>query len=825
MTGKTKNPLHYIEEASVRTAFLVTVCAIIVTIAACSGGPADFTAGNLGLRIDKRGAVSAITDTKTKAGYIYEGEASPLLALRIGGVITAPDAMRYDAKTGGMKLSYGTVTATVSVEVKKTHIVFELVSVEPAGAADIALWGPYRTTVKGTIGETVGVVRNGTFAFGIQSLNPKTIGGYPNEESDVMPSYNIFDENDYSDIGADKDNKVLYRGDTAKLADYGSDVQAYCRDRSRERVIANWSHDRYVAPAFDDGGIIGSKIALFGCPPGEALATIGAIETAEGLPHPMIDGEWGKTAPKATASYIIMPFGKDTIGAAIAITKQAGLEYLYHPDPFASWGHFTLKPEFFPDGTASLKQCVDAAGAEGVRLGVHTLSDFITTNDAYVTPVPDTRLARVGSSTLSAGIGPEAKDIPVEDPGFFNQMKNNTLKTVVIGGELIRYGTVTEVQPWALTDCERGAFGTAAAAHAKGETVGKLIDHPYRVFLADADLQKEMAERIADLFNETGLMQISFDGLEGCWASGMGQYARTLFPLNWYNRLSDELRGKVINDASNPGHYFWHIYTRMNWGEPWYAGFRESQTRYRLMNQEFYRRNLMPRMLGWFRLAGDTSVEDIEWLLARAAGFDAGFSLFTGFREVKDNGRMDEILASVKLWENARLSGAFSDEQKERLKNIDNEFHLEAGEGGGLVLYPVAVSRFTHEMKIRQPGEPVHTVHRFENPYDGKTLGVIVTASGGTVKNISLDIDGARTVSLPVTLADGEHLVYYGGDKAVVYSKNYAVKKTLPVGEASFRLPRGERSVTFDCMFAGGEKPAAKVELRMTGEGERAGGR
>jgi len=37
----------------------------------------------------------------------------------------------------------------------------------------------------------------------------------------------------------------------------------------------------------------------------------------------------------------------------------------------------------------------------------------------------------------------------------------------------------------------------------------------------------------------------------------------------------------------------------------------------------------MPHMLGWFALRPDTSIEDAEWLLARAAGFDAGFALAT----------------------------------------------------------------------------------------------------------------------------------------------------------------------------------------------------
>ena len=67
-------------------------------------------------------------------------------------------------------------------------------------------------------------------------------------------------------------------------------------------------HERYVAPAYEDGGVVGSKIALFGCPAGQVLQKISQIEVAEGLPHPMIDGVWGKVSPGATAAYLIVGF-------------------------------------------------------------------------------------------------------------------------------------------------------------------------------------------------------------------------------------------------------------------------------------------------------------------------------------------------------------------------------------------------------------------------------------------------------------------------------------------------------------------------------------
>ena len=76
-----------------------------------------------------------------------------------------------------------------------------------------------------------------------------------------------------------------------------------------------------------------------------------------------------------------------------------------------------------------------------------------------------------------------------------------------------------------------------------------------------------------------------------------------------------------------------------------------------------------------------TSVEDAEWLLARAAGFDAGFAFNLSFDAVQKNGQSEAIFNAIKTWETARMAGAFSSDQKKRMEDINKEFHLEeAGE-------------------------------------------------------------------------------------------------------------------------------------------------
>jgi hypothetical protein len=637
-----------------------------------------------------------------RRSYLAEGQPAPLLSLRLGGKFFAPEKAAWNADAKRLTLQYGFAgaKAVIHIQTKPTHLVFEIVEAQPQNRIELALWGPYPTTVADIIGETVGIVRDKEFAIGIQALNTKTLGGYPTNENDFQNEFGADDTGNYPNLPAELGKNCGFRGDTAKRTPFGSVLEAYCRNRDHDRVIPNWGQEKYVAPAFHDGGIVGSKIALFGCPAASALEIIGAIELAEGLPHPILDGVWGKMGPKATTSYIIVDFGEETIDRAIEMTRRAGLNFLYHGSPFETWGHFELKHNLFPHGWAGLRMCADKARKAGVHIGFHTLSNFITSNDPYVTPAPDRRLARVGVSALQNDIDATQTEITVASPDFFRQPTD--LNAVVIGEELARYKGISSQAPWRLLDCKRGSFGTRAASHRAGADVGKLMDHAYHVFLTDADLSQEVARNIAKLCNQTGAMQLSFDGLEGNWSTGMGQYGRTLFTKAWYDALSPAEQGHIINDASNPGHFNWHIYTRMNWGEPWGAGFRKGQTLYRFRNQLYFERNLMPHMLGWFALSKETTVADAEWLLARAAGFNAGFALATSLAStaqlaadpssaeaLQKYGATPAILEAIRQWETARMAGAFPEDIKAELRDNTKEFHLEPTGDGQWDLHPV----------------------------------------------------------------------------------------------------------------------------------------
>ena len=775
------------------------LCSLLFLSACRAESLVTWHAGSGNYEVNSEGHFAAISRVGSGRNLVASGQPAPVLQLRINGKWQVPQRAHWESTSNHLRLEFVSAVADIAVTEKASHLVLDLVDVHSQEPVEIALWGPYPTIISETIGEIVGVVRDRRDAFGIQALNPKTLGGYPDNENDIDGEFGADDTGYYPNLPAELKKGQGFRADTARPTPFGSVLQAYCRRRDQVRYLSNWGHEHYRVLPYPDGGLIGSRIALFVCPEPDALSTIGRIETAEGLPHPLIDGEWGKVSRGATASYLIVDFGVDTIDRAIQMTRRAGLRYLYHSSPFATWGHFQLKPSLFPNGLIDFQKCVDKARRAGIEVGFHTLSNFITPNDPYVDPLPNPGLAEIGQSELASDIDPATHEIPVAEGALF--VRKSALNTVRIGNELIRFGSTSTNGPTRLLDCQRGAWGTRATSHLRQAPVGRLLDHDYQVFLADAPLSQEIARNIANLCNQTGARQLSFDGLEGNWSTGYGQYGRTLFTRAWYDALSPAVQGQVINDASNPGHFNWHVFTRMNWGEPWYAGFRESQTLYRFKNQVLFERNYMPHMLGWFALRPDTSIEDAEWLLARAAGFDAGFALATSLAStaqltadpnsaatLQQFGATPGILASIADWESARMAGAFPPDTRALLRDGRREFHLHSSGTNHWLLQEASIERFVGGGTSAQPME-----FQFSHTNQARPLQWTIQSTNAIpISGVVLELDGLRVIDAPsVEIPAGGSIKFTGGNEATVFDAAWKRLASMPVARGSELIQPG----------------------------------
>lgn len=725
------------------------------------------------------------------------GEKAPLLKIRIGDNWYEPTDATF--KSGIISLIYLPVkiTALVKVVQKKTHLTFELIKIDANDKVNAVIWGPYPTVISKTIGEVVGVVRDGEYAIGIQALNPKTLGGVlKNSEGSVETTGS--------------------RGSTAVAQTYGSSLQAFSLDRSLDRKLTVWGRPEMPVKAIPNETTLGSKIAIFGCTEPQVLSRIGAIELAEGLPHALINGVWFKQSPETGRAYLISDFDETTVDAMLDYTQQAGLASLYHEGPFQSWGHFILDPKSFPNGIAGMKMCVDKATKKGIRIGVHTLSTFVNTNDPYVTPIPDQRLSMTGSSVLTENISAAAGEIPVASDQYFRDIKSSTLHAVKIGDEIIRFRAVSAQVPYKLLDCQRGVFGTKASDHSKGEKAGMLFDYPYNTLFPDFELQQEIAGNLGRFFNQTGVSQMDFDGHEGCLSSGEGDYGIQIFA----DKVIKDTKHTLVNGTSRSSHYYWHLCHYWNWGEPWYGGFRESQGDFRLENQPFLERNYMPNMLGWFLLSSTTTAEDIEWMMARAAGYNAGFALVARYKNLQKNPNTSQLLALVKLWQEAYRSKIFSADQIVRLKNPENDFHLERNQQGWK-LYPFKKYKFEHEKKVLQPGEPTFSQWEFVNNDVEQPLNFTLTFMGkeGSISNPWIEIDGYFKLELPGEYEAGNSVVC-DGTQIKLYNKKGGFVRDIALKQAIPSLKTGKHVLKFDCEFPEEKELSNRFIVKMLGNAE-----
>ena len=795
----------------------------------------SFETNHIRMEFDEKGTATTLLGKEDGVNYLPAGVDAPLATIRCKGKFEQPSQLTRTNDTLQLFFEKNQIELDIQASGFQDYLTFEITRISNPKKAELVLWGPYPTTIKEIVGENVGVVRDANFAFGIQSLNMKTLGGYPHSEEDKALEFCSFDNSEYEtpwiDLPRlDPASFIRRRGDTAAEKDFGSVLQAYCRDRNEERIIQNTyiKHDCYTAPAFDDGGVVGSKIALFGCPVTQVLPIIEQIELAEDLPHPTIDGKWFKTSPRAKEPYLRIDGHHYPVEEALELTRELGFKHIYfNSSDFESWGHFPLSKENFPENWESLRKIVKEGKTEGIEFGIHTLTNFITPNDPYVTPVPDKRLAKVGSTVLTADISAEETTLPIDSPEFFNQMKVNIFHAALIGEEIVCYKEVSTEAPWRLTGCVRGAFGTKPTAHRRGEPIGKLLDHGYGVFLGDADLNDEIAETIARFCNETGVTRLAFDGIEGTAASGLGYYAFNRVISIWYQNLRPEIQGRIFWESSIPTHFTWHASTTQNWGEPHYSDFRRSQLKSRLSNLGFYRRNYLPGMLGCFKINVETSVEDAEWLGAQAVGHDAGYNIGLVRQEKAEwsgpekNMRKKEIFAAIKTWEEARTAEVFTPEQKKLLRRMDHEFHLEPVGEKKWKLTPSKIERL--EILCEHSGIPALGELTFDNPYAEQPLSFVakmIPIGVPKISRVSVQVNEGEVFEIATKMEQYESLELNQNGQAHTFARNWRPMHQAETNGQTPTLVAGRNRIRFRVHFNGSGSAKLRIQVKTTGKAE-----
>lgn len=807
-----------------------------LTLSACKPGAVDELSTQYAtISVDGSGFITQIRDNESGIDYLAKEEPSPIIALYDGEQYIAPKGLRAEGNKWIVSFPNQS-EAVITKEAKDGYIRLQLESLSNRDNIEAIAWGPYATTISKFIGETVGVVHDTDFAIGVQPLQVSTTEGRPHLGDDAegdcyieaLPGQSLPDEVKdmagqtvaFPNVNVDGDMPDyirMIRGNAAVKRPYGSDLQFFARDWRKDKVIDYQDRKQFVE-AWDQD-YIGSSIALFATPKSDVIDVIGKIEVAEGLPHPEINGVWIKKQQHPNPAYMLYEGGN--LDMALNYADSCNFDLIHIGDIFKSWGHFDLHTSRFPEGAKQIKAFTDKAHQRGKKIGVHTLTMFTSPHDPYVSPTPSDSLAFAGSSRLSKPISADATEIEIDEPDYFHYLGET--RSARIDSEIISYSGVSDNKPYRLLDCTRGQFGTKAASHAAGDKIDKLLNNCYSGFFPDMNLSKVYAERLAEVCNETGIDLMDFDGYYGGSPTGHGVMGASLFLKDWY----DNLDRTMISCGSSPFHYWWHTNWFYNWGEPWYDNLRQSQVNYRLENQRYFERNLIPGMLGWFKLEQTYRPEDIEWIQARSAAFDAGYLLRVD-ESIEKNGFKSQLFEAIRSWQDLRNKHLLTDEQREKMKDPTREFHLSKTGDNTWDLYEVKLQGDNrHKFRMVQTGEPLLSKYTFDNPYDKQPIAFYCNIlpgedANGHITNLKLTVEGSAPIEVPMALKAGDRL-YSDGKNVYVCDAYWTAKATYPL-PATALWNKGENTVRIECDFSSEKAPVVDFEFKSAGNRETING-
>lgn len=465
----------------------------------------------------------------------------------------------------------------------------------------------------------------------------------------------------------------------------------------------------------------------------------------------------GVLCAQSPTTYVVSDFTSEELDQMLHLCGKSGIEALLQSVPFSSYGHYQWNPDFAPEGDQSVAQMVARAADRGVLLGIYAQTDAISLNDAYFSPRYYSRLKRSGKVELFDWIAADQQEFALLPSEVFNQP--SSLNLLLVDGELLSYGTKEPARDVVLLyRCHRGVFGTTATDHGIQAEAYKLWDSPERFVAPDGSLRDSVKWNLRKRIEAAGLRFVRYSDEPGM------------------NKLDGSVRVRQL--------------------EAW------ERQRDSLNNSE------KPMELGWFTLRASegrqasTTIEELEWMLSKAAALQAGYGLVIDRSAMKRHGQLDRMTTLVKAWNQVRDAHVLTAEQREDLLDPYADWHLEPCGEHSYLLYPVHLSR-RHRCTITALG-PHRELWQWKASSDRPVAIRIEVKGQGEIREPLLVL-GTDTLHLPCTVKAGQTLYCGFNGKATIMDADHHTLKELPMEHQPW-LSEGESEVSFSCEVKGSKK-------------------
>ncbi len=461
---------------------------------------------------------------------------------------------------------------------------------------------------------------------------------------------NLLATNSYAQIDADKRNgyKILTAGGDAKVKIEGVGAALITTDKSK------------------------------------LLDRIDKVEKDFNLP---LGVESRRSEEYKNSYYELRNVTPENIDEHIKYAKQGGFRQMviYYPDFATSMGHFNWRPEY-PNGMEDLKLIAKKIEDAGMIFGFHIHYSKAQINDQYVTPVPDNRLNLRTIFTLHENLKKGQTTITIEENPAGTTLEDGR-RILKLGKELISFESYTTTPPYQFLNCKRGTLNTKEVSRESGDLIGLLDVDTWPIFVRfnqKTDIQQEVAERLANIIEETGIEFIYYDGAEDVpepyW------YYVSKAQLDVYNALETK---SVFAEGALKSHFSWHILTRGNAFDTFAPEFiKEATRKHPQAEMELVSDDFTSVDFGWigYTPPSDKTIgiqpDMLEFVTSRAAGWNSIISLLGNLDNFKNHARTNDNLEVVRRWEEVRVNGFLTDEMREKLKSHFDEHTLLINEKG-----------------------------------------------------------------------------------------------------------------------------------------------
>ena len=480
----------------------------------------------------------------------------------------------------------------------------------------------------------------------------------------------------------------------------------------------------------------GPGVALIACKKDSLMDTIAQVEADYDLPR----GVENRRNPLNNASvYYTYDLNAKTVDQHIAYCKAGGfrLMQVYYTsmlregDIYCYTGDYDYN-EDYPNGKEDLVKVLNKVKAAGITPGLHILAPHIGMKSRYVTPVADHRLHLKKHFTLAKPLGLEDTTIYVEQDTVDAVMREE-VRVLQFGGELIRYEGFTTEYPYCFTGCTRGAYETKVTEHPLGQIGGILDMSEFGAGSCYLDqntsLADEVAQKLADVYN-CGFRFVYFDGSEGAIAPyeyhiPNGQY-------RVWKKMTEE---PILSEGAAKAHFSWHMLSGGNAFDVFKPDvFKKMIAEHpaqeiKRMQNDFTRVNF-----GWWCFWGvETQADQYEYATSRAAAWDCPATVQGDLRLFSENPRLYDVLEVLRRWEEVRATNWLTKEQKEQLKNLEQEHILLINEEKEFELVPY------NQIQGAANGAPEFTAYSFTRK--GESYVVYWHHSGEGTLELGADVE------------------------------------------------------------------------------------